>query len=345
MSRHLVCLKILLNIRQSVPRIGILDLPLAQDLVSIRKIIRRSHLALDLGEFTEPKAQFLLPGMALGPHLIPARPVALAVTLDVRRLCMKGEMGSGKGKKVHKRALRMFLFMLAQDLHRMIGNRIGHVKIITHLGRALLDPIQKMKLQTEKPVVAHVVGTVEPRLHGLAVDMPLARMIGTVTGRLEELGQELGPARTPPPVAPELAARDLVPVDLLGIVARHHGCPGRPATGSVVKLGKAQTVLGQRIQVGGLDLPPVATQVGIAQVIRQNDQDVGNALPWGGNRKGAEGEKGGKNKGKASHATSKGEETSSFKRVPLIRWIPSSHVPNHLILSMLIKQMACISLP
>ena len=138
MSRHLVGLKSLLNIRQFVPRIGILDLPLAQDLVSIRKIIRRSHLALDLGEFTEPKAQFLLPGMALGPHLIPTRPVALAVTLDIRRLGMKRKMGSGEGEKMHERALRMLLFMLARDLHRMIGNRIGHVKSsLTSVGPCL----------------------------------------------------------------------------------------------------------------------------------------------------------------------------------------------------------------
>ena len=66
--------------------------------------------------------------MALGPHLIPTRPVALAVTLDIRRLGMKRKMGSGEGKKMHERALRMFLFMLTQDIHRMIGNRIGNVK-------------------------------------------------------------------------------------------------------------------------------------------------------------------------------------------------------------------------
>ena len=203
MGRHLVGLKSLLGIRQSVPRVGILDLPLAQDLVSIRKIIRRSHLALHLGEFTERKAQFLLPGMALGPHLIPARPVALAVTLDIRRLGMKRKMGSGEGKKMNERTVRMFLFMLAQDLHRMIGNRIGHVKIIAHLGRALLDPVLIMKLQSEKPVVTHAVGTVEARLHGLAVDMPLARMVGTVS-RLEKLGQELGPAWTTPWLPPNL---------------------------------------------------------------------------------------------------------------------------------------------
>jgi len=160
----------------------------------------------------------------------------------------------------------------------MIGNRIGHVKIIAHLGRALLDPVQIMELQTEKPVVTHVVGTVEARLHGLTVDMPLARMIGTVTGRLEKLGQKLGPARATAPVAPELAARDLVPVDLLGIVARHHGCPRRPTTGRVIKLGKAQALLRQGVKVRGLDLTPVTTQVGIPQIIRQNDQDVGPAM-------------------------------------------------------------------
>ena len=35
----------------------------------------------------------------------------------------------------------------------MIGNPRGRGEIIAHLGRALLDPVQIMKLQTEEPVV------------------------------------------------------------------------------------------------------------------------------------------------------------------------------------------------
>ena len=38
------------------------EVTLAENLISIRKIVRRSHLALDLGELAKSKAQFLLRG-------------------------------------------------------------------------------------------------------------------------------------------------------------------------------------------------------------------------------------------------------------------------------------------
>ena len=58
-------------------------------------------------------------------------------------------------------------------------------------------------------------------------------------------------------------------------MAGEDGCARRPAAGCVVKLGEAQSVVREPIQVGRLNLATVTTDVGKTHVIRHDDQEVG----------------------------------------------------------------------
>ena len=48
------------------------------------------------------------------------------------------------------------------------------------------------------------------------------------------------------------------------------------ALGGVVELGEAQSVLGQLIEVGGLDLSAVTSDVRVAHVIHHDENEVGS---------------------------------------------------------------------
>jgi len=61
----------------------------------------------------------------------------------------------------------------------------------------------------------------------------------------------------------------------IAVNSAHQGGPGWPATGGVIELGKAQAVLGQFVQVGRVDFPAEASEVGKAHVVGENDDDVG----------------------------------------------------------------------
>ncbi len=47
------------------------------------------------------------------------------------------------------------------------------------------------------------------------------------------------------------------------------------ALGCIVELGKAEAVFGESIEIGGFDFRPVAADVGVAEVIDHDDEEVG----------------------------------------------------------------------
>ena len=58
----------------------------------------------------------------------------------------------------------------------------------------------------------------------------------------------------------------------IGVVAGEQFCPGGVTLGGVVELGETQPALGQPVEVGSLDFPAIAADVGISHVI-DHDQD------------------------------------------------------------------------
>src|SRR5262249_43135291 len=64
---------------------------------------------------------------------------------------------------------------------------------------------------------------------------------------------------------------------LVRVEAGHEAGPARAAAGGVVELGEAQAVLGQGVEVGGADLAAVTAEVGVAEVVGEDEKDVGPA--------------------------------------------------------------------
>ena len=56
--------------------------------------------------------------------------------------------------------------------------------------------------------------------------------------------------------------------------SRHQGRTRRAAERTVVELREPQAVRGQAVQIRRLDLAAVAAEVGVAHVIRENNDDV-----------------------------------------------------------------------
>jgi hypothetical protein len=152
----------------------------------------------------------------------------------------------------------------------MVGDGVGDVELRADRGSRLLFVIEIVGLEPEEPVVVDVVGAVEAVGERQTIDVPFAGMIRAIARGLEYLREKPGPRRAGSP----LDSRQTVPTHLLGIIARQQGSPSGPATGGVVKLGEAQTVLGKHVQAGRLDFTAIASQVGITHVVRHNEKDV-----------------------------------------------------------------------
>ena len=61
----------------------------------------------------------------------------------------------------------------------------------------------------------------------------------------------------------------------MGVKAGHERCARRATTSGVIDLGEAQTVCGELIQMRRIDFTAVRTDVGIAEVVEKDDDDVG----------------------------------------------------------------------
>ena len=96
--------------------------------------------------------------------------------------------------------------------------------------------------------------------------MPLARVVGPITERLQIVRQHAGPCRQP--------ALRRVHADLLGVVAGQQAGPRRPAAGRGIHLREAQAAGGQFVQVGRSDLAAVAAGIGEAHVIGKYYYDI-----------------------------------------------------------------------
>ena len=64
-------------------------------------------------------------------------------------------------------------------------------------------------------------------------------------------------------------------MDLLRVEAGHQSTASGPAAGSVVELREAQAVLRERIEIRRLNLAAIATEVGVTEIIREDEDDVG----------------------------------------------------------------------
>ena len=59
------------------------------------------------------------------------------------------------------------------------------------------------------------------------------------------------------------------------VVAGEDGGAGGPAAGGVVEVGEAESVFGKGIKVRGGNFGTVATEVRVAEIVREDEKDVG----------------------------------------------------------------------
>ncbi|SVE49045.1 uncharacterized protein METZ01_LOCUS501899, partial [marine metagenome] len=72
----------------------------------------------------------------------------------------------------------------------------------------------------------------------------------------------------------KLGDGDLAVAETVTINTGHKGSSGRPATGSIVKLCEAQAVLGQLVEVRGVDFASETAKIGKTHIVSKNDEDV-----------------------------------------------------------------------
>ena len=208
-------------------------------------------------------------------------------------------MGRGEGEIVEKGRIGVVRGMILQHLDGVVGEGDGAVE-----SRVLFNRRQRLVVLEmfggieEAPLVLEVVGVIESLGDRLAVDVPLAGVIGTVTDLLESFRKQLGPSRALILVASSSGNRgEGIAPDLLGIIAGEESAPGRPAARGVVELGEAKAVLRDRVEVGRVDLTAVAAEVGVAEIVREDEEHVRAGC---GGSTGEEKEEGGEQQG--SHA-------------------------------------------
>ena len=204
---------------------------------------------------------------------------------------MHRPMSGGVGEIKKERLVPIRLGMILEETHRVVADRIGIVISlglvlgVVNRGNELVFTAQggwiiKTACPDDGPVEP-----VEPTLAGpvllrslgpdVAGDVPLARHVILVPGQAQSLGDGQNVAPDFPTIPGQLLVSGHQPDPGLVLVkAGEQRGPGRATTGGVVELGEAQAVLGKRIEVGGQDFPSEATDVRIAHVIREDQNDV-----------------------------------------------------------------------
>ena len=67
----------------------------------------------------------------------------------------------------------------------------------------------------------------------------------------------------------------MVIADRVSVVSGKELGPGGVTLRGVVELREPQTVFSQLVEIGGLDLPAVTTDIGIAHVVDHDENEVG----------------------------------------------------------------------
>ena len=233
-------------------------------------MIRRSHLGLHGRQRTVDEAEFLLALPTIRANFLPTLPITRAVSLYILRQSVQRKVRRGEGKEMKERFAGMLLLMLLQHRDRVIGNRVGCIKVRANRRSRLTLVIEEMKFQPKETVVVDVIGAIKPVGHRHAVDVPFTGVVRAIAGWLQHHRQQPRPFR---PVAPPHGARAITP-HLLRVITGQHRCPRRPASCCVVKLRKAQAVPSQTVKMRRGNLAPVTAEIRIAHVISHDHQHI-----------------------------------------------------------------------
>ena len=109
--------------------------------------------------------------------------------------------------------------------------------------------------------------------------MPFTDPGGVIAGTAERFGYGHAVVRHRPPVTGFMVVeRHASDTGLMLIQAGQERCTRRTTAAGIVEMSETQAVFGQLVQIRCLDLPPVTTDVGEAEVVCQNHQNIGAAI-------------------------------------------------------------------
>ena len=240
---------------------------------------RQSHVRRQQAETLHPGEPFLAEN-------VPAATVGRQMALDRLLGRLDREMRRGM-REVNEpgRALRPGL---PHELQRIVGEDVGGVEPAGLGGQLGLNAFRQPGVERRVPLVLGMrIHLPETEIMGEAAlnragpaQMPLADHVGGVAGCAQGfrkggvvLQQMTGVGR---PQSGGGLGRDKVPHPrLMGVTAGEQRSPGRTATGGGVTFLKPGAAGRDAVEVRRRNLTAVAPQVGIAQVVGQNQQHVG----------------------------------------------------------------------
>ena len=246
------------------------------------------------------EAEFFLPLETPGAEDIPALAVGGHVAVDGFLGGLDGEVGGGVGEVEEPRfGMRNAecgirngnLAGLFEKLEGVVGEDVGDVKVVGGVGEFgfggggeadILGGVPLVLGVGEEVFVAEVVLKAARDGSGGA-HVPLADHPGGIAGGTEDFGHGGGVGQEVAGVGGGLAGAGFgigegADAGLVGVQAGHEGGPGGAAAGRVVEGGKTQAAGGEAVDVGRGDLAAETTEVGVAKVVGQDDEDVGAAF-------------------------------------------------------------------
>ncbi len=232
----------------------------------------------------ERQAELFLFGDTGGADGVPAGGVALFVAGDIGFEGVERPVGGGEGG-VEEEGL---VAEGADGFDGFRGYGIGVVDILGRFGDVLFlsgeggglvvaadggnCPVEAFEAAASGPVGAVAIGGRE---------MPFAGHGGAVAGGAEGFGDGGTILAEVAAVAGAAVVIDHVAdAGLVGVEAGHEGGAGGAAAGAVVELGVASAAGGEGIDIGGFDFRAVAADVGEAEIVGEEDDDIWT-FSWG----------------------------------------------------------------
>ena len=227
-------------------------------------------------------------------HWFVAPVVATIVFRDVRILRVQRPVRSGERGVEEERLRPLLTPVLTDELHRLVCDGIGVVKLLGLIPRVIRDrddgvvahertrievtaravnrPVETIKSALQRPVVC-----VRERLRRLARrHVPLAHRVVAIPRRPQRFGDgDTTPIQVPAIAVGSAIIHHVPDARLMRMQPREQRRARGTASRRVVELGEAHAAPGERIQIRRRNLAAVTADVREPHVVRENDDDVG----------------------------------------------------------------------
>src|SRR5262245_35281407 len=236
--------------------------------------VRGAEVALEQRKSAIDDSQVPHASPALVADKRPAPEVLVFVTGNVVGRSLQRKVRRCKAEIVEEGLVREFLGVLLQAAESMVGDGGGGVVSLAGFhGRKRLVVFLVFFGGEIAVLICQVIRAIEPVLQRSAVHMPFTGMIAAISKWPEHLGQQARPRRADA-LAAAFNSGNRIATDLLRVVAGEEDAARRPAAGRVVELREPQAILRQPVEDRRLNFTTVAAEVGVAQIIGQDDQDI-----------------------------------------------------------------------